>query len=110
MNGTYTDTFEKDGYRKEAAIHFMNSLLAEKGKKVKDIEDLNKTNNVWNQYKLDVENRSFKEQLNPNNPIYTQSQPQVQLTPEQQAKRREFVEQMIVFIFIFIFNFSYFFF
>ena len=95
IHGEYDDTFEKDGYRKEAAIHFMNLLLAEKGKKVKNIENLNRTNAMTTPYKLEVENCSFKEQLNPNNPAYSKSQPKVQLTPEQQAKRRAFVEQLI---------------
>ena len=93
--GEDKNKFEKEGYRKESAINFINLLLTDKGKKVTNIENLNRTARGETTFKLDVRELTMQEKLNPNNPAYSKSQPKVQLTPEQQAKRREFVEQLI---------------
>lgn len=90
------ENFEKEAYKKDSAIQLINILLAEKGKKIEDIKDTKFDNRTVAQiYQLDSRELTMQEKLNPNNPAYRKSQPKVQLTPEQQAKGREFVEQLI---------------
>lgn len=87
----------REAERYQAEI-YLQYVLSESGKKATniqrgldggisptisyDIEDLEKKNN-------------FKKQLDPNNPMYTQPQKKIDLTPEQLTHRKEIVEKLI---------------
>ena len=79
------------------AMNYFQYVLSENGKTAKNMEISGGTSGALTiTYDIETKSRnSFIEQLNPNNPIYTQPEKPKELTPEQKAKRRSFVEELI---------------
>lgn len=79
------------------AMNYFQYVLLENGKVAKNMEISGGTSGELT-ITYDIENKSrnaFIEQLNPDNPIYTQHEKSKELTPEQKARRRAFVEELI---------------
>lgn len=81
----------------KSAMNYFKYVLAENGKNAKNMEIFGDTSGELTfTYTIETKSRNaFIEQLNPNNPIYTQPEKQKELTTEQKAKRRTFVEELI---------------
>lgn len=83
--------------RNMAEIYF-KYILSEHGKKATNIHRSVEGKQIYTiSYNIeDLEKKKdFRKQLDPNNPIYTQPQKKINLTPDQLAHRRKIVERLI---------------
>lgn len=92
------DLAKPEGDMNYMAETYLQYTLAEQGKKAvniqRGIEGGMSYTISYDIEELEKEN-GFIKQLNPNNPIYTQPQKKLDLTPEQLAHRKEIVERLI---------------
>ena len=88
----------RDADRNDAEI-YLQYVLAEQGKKATNIQR-GLEGGLQSTISYDIEEvrkeNHFKQQLDPNNPIYIQPQKKLDLTPKQLAHRKEIVERLIL--------------
>lgn len=92
------DLAKPEGDMNYMAETYLQYTLAEQGKKAINIQrGIEGGMSYTISYDIEelAKENSFKKQLNPNNPIYTQPQKKLTLTPEQLAHRKEIVERLI---------------
>lgn len=92
------DLAKPEGDMNYMAETYLQYTLAEQGKKAvniqRSVEGGMSYAISYDIKKLEKENE-FRKQLDPNNPMYTQPQKKINLTPEQLAHRKEIVERLI---------------
>lgn len=92
------DLAKPEGDMNYMAETYLQYILAEQGKKAvniqRSVEGGMSYAISYDIKKLEKENE-FRKQLDPNNPMYTQPQKKINLTPEQLAHRKEIVERLI---------------
>lgn len=92
------DLAKPEGDMNYMAETYLQYTLAEQGKKAvniqRSVEGGMSYAISYDIKKLKKENE-FRKQLDPNNPMYTQPQKKINLTPEQLAHRKEIVERLI---------------
>lgn len=92
------DLAKPEGDMNYMAETYLQYTLAEQGKKAvniqRSVEGGMSYAISYDIKKLEKENE-FRKQLDPNNPMYTQPQKKINLTPEQLVHRKEIVERLI---------------
>ena len=86
---------EKEEKQNTCAIDLMKYIAAEKGKKIDNFSFEKEPSGVAFDFSWDVKDIPFSKQLNPKNPQYTQPKKIEQLSPEEIANRRNFVDILI---------------
>lgn len=77
------------------ARSLLEYTLIQKGKKLEDITHEKKGRGMIDYFSWTTKDRSFKERLSPNAPAYTQADKPKSISPEGQAKRKQFAEDLI---------------
>jgi len=82
-------------FKIDSSKKLMEYLLAEKGKKMGNLDIRKDTSGVKTYFNWDVKDMSFSEKLNPNSPQYTQPQKPQEIKPETQAKIKAYTEKLV---------------
>lgn len=83
------------GYTRDCYESLMSFLLSENGKKMSDFNFSNRPSGTQTDFTWSVQEMSFAEKLNPNTPQYTQPQKPKEISEENKAQAKEFVEKLI---------------